>query len=287
MGTPNGNVVQENANGTMEIAAPNNGGAQLWREYTDGEALTHSLQSSVSKLCIAAPTGTRRDTSSQAVTADCSDPRSQWTTSHLEDDPGWNGDSGGPVRWQNVAFPGMCLPPSNKQVTLETVHGGRRPAVEDQPRGSRLCRSGSVPGTSVSTQPTPPWWWWIYWQRNEQVDFGWNIQRIDSADNLVRLQSMDGDNRCLGVRDEHANSETDAVLRTCDDPRGVDGAGQRWLSETYADGTVRYRNEANHLCLTAPSAGRRCGADRPSARWGSRVQGFTTLQRSARMSLHE
>ncbi|MER7689655.1 hypothetical protein [Streptomyces sp. NPDC097610] len=119
VGTPNGNVLQENANGSIEIAAPRYGGAQLYREYTDCGALTHSLRNSVSKLCIAAPTGTRRDTSPQAVTADCADPRSQWTTSHLKDDPGWNGDSGGPVRWQNVAFPGMCLTPSNKQVTLE------------------------------------------------------------------------------------------------------------------------------------------------------------------------
>ncbi|MFE3521350.1 hypothetical protein ACFXOD_07125 [Streptomyces sp. NPDC059161] len=55
----------------------------------------------------------------------------------------------------------------------------------------------------------------------------------------MRIQSLDGDNRCLGVRDEHANSETDALLRTCDDARGADGSGQRWLAENYADGTVR------------------------------------------------
>ncbi|WP_199272623.1 hypothetical protein [Streptomyces broussonetiae] len=44
------------------------------------------------------------------------------------------------------------------------------------------------------------------------------------------------------------------MLRTCDDARGVDAAGQRWLAETYADGTIRYRNEAKHLCLLAPDA---------------------------------
>ncbi|MET8213017.1 hypothetical protein ABZT51_45280 [Streptomyces sp. NPDC005373] len=105
-----------------------------------------------------------------------------------------------------------------------------------------------------------------------QKDFGWNIQRIDSGDNLVRFQSLDGDNRCLGTRDEHATSLTDAKLRTCDDARGVDAAGQRWLAETYADGTVRYRSEANHLCLLAPSADNgnvRLAAcnDIPSERW--------------------
>ncbi|WP_405785529.1 hypothetical protein OG512_46905 [Streptomyces sp. NBC_01378] len=103
-----------------------------------------------------------------------------------------------------------------------------------------------------------------------QKDFGWNIQRIDSGDNLVRFQSLDGDNRCLGTRDKHATTLTDAMLRTCDDARGVDAAGQRWLAETYVDGTVRYRNEANHLCLLAPSADNgnvRLAACIPSERW--------------------
>lgn len=44
------------------------------------------------------------------------------------------------------------------------------------------------------------------------------------------------------------------MLQVCDDPRGVAGAGQRWLAESYADGTIRFRNEANHLCLLAPDA---------------------------------
>jgi hypothetical protein len=37
------------------------------------------------------------------------------------------------------------------------------------------------------------------------------------------------------------------MLRTCDDARGVHAAGQRRLAETYVDGTVRYRSEANDL----------------------------------------
>lgn len=111
-----------------------------------------------------------------------------------------------------------------------------------------------MPGTGTYTAPTRPRWWWIYWLRQERIDYGWNIERISMNDNLVRFRSLDGTDQCLGARDEHADSLTDAVLRTCDESRGVDGAGQRWLAENYADGTVRYRNEANHLCLLAPDA---------------------------------
>ncbi|PJN36681.1 hypothetical protein CG747_32700 [Streptomyces sp. CB02959] len=35
-----------------------------------------------------------------------------------------------------------------------------------------------------------------------------------------------------------------------------DAERQTWLAETYTDGTVRYRNEATHLCLLAPDADR-------------------------------
>ncbi|MER5729843.1 hypothetical protein ABT084_16140 [Streptomyces sp. NPDC002138] len=274
LATPNGNSLRENANSSMEIGSPGNDDRDTWILSTNGNGSTHNLQNRATHHCIAAPTGTRRGTSSQVVVGDCADPRAQWTISHLEDDPAWNGDNGGPQRWQNVAFPGMCLTPSNKQVTVEpctedpaqrwwetsaalpkdwpTTTGNVR--LENSALGTRLRRSGAVPGTGVYTAQTPPWWWWVYWLAYEQKDFGWNIQRIDTGDNLVRLQSMDGDNRCLGARDEHATSATDAVLRTCDDARGVDAAGQRWLAETYAGGTVRYRNEANHLCLLAPPA---------------------------------
>ncbi|KAB1984255.1 hypothetical protein [Streptomyces triticiradicis] len=90
--------------------------------------------------------------------------------------------------------------------------------LESAFKGGRLRRSGSVPGTGVYTQPTPPWWW-IYWLAYERKDLGWNIQQIAPGGNLVRFQSLDGDNRCLGVRSERARSRTDAVLRTCDDAR--------------------------------------------------------------------
>ncbi|MEU7259629.1 hypothetical protein AB0B21_28015 [Streptomyces rimosus] len=52
----------------------------------------------------------------------------------------------------------------------------------------------------------------------------------------------------------NADTQTAALLYGCDDARGVAGAGQRWLAEAYPDGSIRYRNEANHLCLLAPDA---------------------------------
>ncbi|GAA2683190.1 hypothetical protein GCM10009864_65120 [Streptomyces lunalinharesii] len=275
LAAPNGNQLQENQNRSIGLGPALYGSAQTWRMYTNGDALTHYLRNSGTGDCIAAPTGVRRDTSSGVVAGDCADPRAQWTISHLEDDPAWNNDSGGPQRWQNVAFPGMCLTPSDKQVTVApctedaaqrwwenpvslpkdwpTTTGNVR--LESAFMGGRML-NGSFPGTAIRTAPAPPKWWWIYWLRQERLDFGWNIQRISQGDNLVRFKSEFGNNSCLGVGDEHATSQTDAMLRTCDDARGVDAAGQRWLAESYADGTVRYRNEANHLCLLAPDADR-------------------------------
>ncbi|WP_406503009.1 hypothetical protein [Streptomyces sp. NBC_00212] len=42
------------------------------------------------------------------------------------------------------------------------------------------------------------------------------------------------------------NSSQPAFRSLCD------SAGQRRLTEPYADGSIRYRNEANHLCLLSP-----------------------------------
>ncbi|MEU2873829.1 hypothetical protein ABZ769_32280 [Streptomyces olivoreticuli] len=61
---------------------------------------------------------------------------------------------------------------------------------------------------------------------------------------------------CLGSRDEHATTQTGATTQGCDDPGRVDAAGRRWLAESYADGTMRLRNEASHLCLPAPDGPR-------------------------------
>ncbi|MFI0968177.1 ricin-type beta-trefoil lectin domain protein [Streptomyces sp. NPDC021080] len=275
LGTITGTQLQMNANGSFGVGPGVFDSSQTFRENTTA-AGAHTLQAVDGRACLSVESAVRRDASdSRVVAGPCDDLRAHWTITDPRPDPQWNEDNGGPQLWRNVAVPTLCLTPSNRQVTATkcsnddvlqrwwtsavglpkdwpTTAGNVR--LESAFMGGRLRRSGSVPGTGVYTQPAPPWWWWIYWLAYERKDYGWNIQQINPSDNLVRFQSLDGDNRCLGVRSERAPSGTDAVLRTCDDARGFDAAGQRWLAETYADGTIRYRNEANHLCLLAPDA---------------------------------
>ncbi|MFJ7966637.1 endonuclease/exonuclease/phosphatase family protein [Streptomyces sp. NPDC096324] len=273
VGTITGTVMQANPNGSFGIAAPRHDNSQTARIFTTG-AGTHIIRYLTGCLSIVLRMS-RAASDSPIVAGSCDDPRAQWTITDPRPDPEWNQDNGGPQLWRNVAFPQLCLTPSNRQVTATrcsddiaqrwwdnaaalprdwpTATGNIR--LESAFKGGRIM-TGGYPGTGIRTAPTPPWWWWVYWLRQERLDFGWNIQRISPGDNLVRLKSVFGDNYCLGVRDEHATEQTDAMVRSCDDARGVDAAGQRWLAETYADGTVRYRNEATHLCLLAPDADR-------------------------------
>ncbi|QKV97339.1 ricin-type beta-trefoil lectin domain protein [Streptomyces sp. NA02950] len=292
LATPTGSLLQENPDRSITIGDARYDSNQTFRMYTT-DALAHYLQNVRTGDCVAVAPDTRRDVSSRIVAGNCDDPRSQWSVSHLEDDPAPNEDNGGPQRWQNVAVPGICLTPAGTSVTAApcTQEAGQRwwdspssipsnwQTASENVRlesewlgGGRLWRAGKVAGTGVYTRPTPPKWWWIFWLLYERQYYGWNVQRISPDDNLVRLQSMDGDDWCLGSRDEHAGTETDAVLQTCDDARGVDGAGQRWLAESYPNGTIRFRNEANHLCLLAPDANQgkvslyKC-EDIPAERW--------------------
>ncbi|MEW1658866.1 endonuclease/exonuclease/phosphatase family protein [Streptomyces sp. NPDC093707] len=270
--TRTGDLLQENADRSMGIGAPDYGNNQTFRMFTTGGG-ANFLQNVAMGDCVSIAPNVRRDASSSRIVAGpCDDPRAQWTISDPRDAPGWGQDNGGPQRWRNVAAPGLCLTPSGKQVAAAPCTGNADqrwwdnaaalpkdwPTTAGNVRleswlGGRLLRAGSVSGTRVHAQPAPPKWWWIYWLFYERKSFGWNIQRIDPGDNLVRFQSLDGRNQCLGARDEHATDQTEPVLRTCDAARGVGGAGQRWLAETYADGTIRYRNEATHLCLMGPN----------------------------------
>ncbi|GAA1925428.1 hypothetical protein GCM10009753_68490 [Streptantibioticus ferralitis] len=291
LATPTGHLLTESPDRVITVADARYDSNQTFQMYTTN-ALTHYLQNVGTGDCIAVAANARRDVTSPIVPDKFDDPRAQWTLSHLEDDQAYDQDNGGPQRWQNVAFPGLCLTPVSSSVTAApcTDYGSQRwwdsPSslptgwqitgsnvrLESAYLGGRLRRAGKVTGTSVYTQPTPPKWWWIYWLLYEKQEFGWNIQRISKDDNLVRIQSLDGDAWCLSSRDEHATTSTGAVLQECDDARGVAGAGQRWLAESYADGTIRYRNEANHLCLQAPDADHgnvslyKC-EDIPAERW--------------------
>jgi endonuclease/exonuclease/phosphatase family metal-dependent hydrolase len=269
--TQDGDQLQENRDGSYTTAGAEYGDNQTyWMDVNGG--LTNSLRNSVTGRCVSVASDARRDESSGVVAGSCDDERAQWRTSDVEDEE-WHDDQGGAQRWQNVAFPELCLTPSGSSVTAapctqdddqrwwnnptdvptdwQTAASNVR--LESAFLDGRLRRRGNVPGTGIYAQPRPPGSWWIYWLLYERRDFGWNIQRISEIDNLVRIKSVDGDDMCLGVADEHAEEETEAVLRKCDDSRDVEGAGQRWLAESYADGSIRFRNEANHLCLLGPN----------------------------------
>lgn len=291
LATPAGGLLQQDPNGSITVGAPRYDNNQTFQEFTT-DALAHYLRNVGTGDCIAVASDARRDATAAIVRADCDDPRSQWTVSHLEDDPPVNQDNGGPQRWQNVAVPGLCLTPGDTTVTAQPctedvgqrwwenptsvtsnwqTNGNQNRRLES-PYNGRLRRLGKVSGTRVFTSPRPPNSSWIFWLFYERQAFGWAIQRISPDDNLVRIQSEDGDAWCLGSSDEHATTEADAELKECNDLRGVDGAGQRWLAESYADGTIRFRNEANHLCLISPDRQNgqvtlyRC-QDIPAERW--------------------
>lgn len=291
LASPTGGLLQENPNRSIGIGNARYNSDQTFQMFTT-DALTHYLRNVTTGDCIAIAPSARRDASAPVVAGKCDDPRAQWTIAHLDDPPAWNDDNGGPQRWRNVAVPGLCLTPNGTTVTAAPCTAstaqlwwdnatspptgwqttGDNVRVESSFLGGRLYRLGKVPGTDVYTLPTPPRWWWIYWLAYERQDYGWNIQRISRGDNLVRFVTLDGNNLCLGSRDVHAATQTDAMIYKCDDARGVAGAGQRWLAEAYPDGTIRYRNEANHLCLLAPDADHgavhlyKC-QDIPAERW--------------------
>ncbi|MEU6371160.1 hypothetical protein ABZ876_37110 [Streptomyces sp. NPDC046931] len=55
------------------------------------------------------------------------------------------------------------------------------------------------------------------------------------------------------LRERPRRPGTHTVLFNCDDPNSKnDGTGHRWQAEPYADGSLRFRDEATHLCLVPP-----------------------------------
>jgi hypothetical protein len=272
LATPSGRLLQENPDRSITTADARYNSNQTFQMYTT-DALTHYLQNVGTGDCIAANLDSRRHVPAPIVVGACDDPRSQWTVSHLEDDPAPNDDNGGPQRWQNVAYPGLCLTPTDMVTAApcsqkpdqrwwdspaapptnwKTTSGNVR--LESAWLGGRLRRLGYVAGTEVVTRRPPPKSSWLYWLLYEWGDYGWDIERISPDDNLVRIRSLKNHDTCLGTWDEHARLKTFAMNELCDRLGDVDGAAQRWLAESYPDGTIRFRNEATHLCLMAPDA---------------------------------
>ncbi len=81
----------------------------------------------------------------------------------------------------------------------------------------------------------------------------WDIQYAGPGDNIARIKGIDS-GKCVDVLDsDDSGIGTTSVLGDCGTGNSRnDGTGRRWLVETYVDGSVRLRNEANHLCLVAP-----------------------------------
>ncbi|OAP20397.1 Cytolethal distending toxin subunit B precursor [Amycolatopsis sp. M39] len=275
MATPSGTVMQVAANNTtVALAAATYGGNQTFQQNVNENSLI-SLRNDATGGCLEVVSNARRDASARVVTGDCASLQAQWIIHAPDPDPAENHDDGGPQMWVNAAFPTLCLAASGGIVTAapcsqdtsqrwwdNPVHvdsGWQEAAANVRLQSAwfdgRLRRLGAVPGTSIHTAQKPPWWWWIYWLTGqEKKDFGWTVERAGTGDNLVRIVSLDGEGRCLGTSDEHAGPDAvvNALLRACEDDRGVDAAGQRWLAEPYVDGSIRLRNEANHLCLLGP-----------------------------------
>jgi endonuclease/exonuclease/phosphatase family metal-dependent hydrolase len=274
LAAPTGRVLQENADRTITIGDERDDNNQTFRMYTT-DALTHYLQNIGTGDCVAIAPDARRAVSSGVVAGKCDDPRAQWTISHLEDDPlSVNDDNGGPQRWQNVAVPGLCLTPGTTSVTVAACTenaaqrwwdnpsnnvgwstGSRDFRLESSFLGGRLRRSDISSKARITTEPTPPWYWWWYWLLGgERRDFGWSVERPfqDQSDNVVRFTPVYLNAWCLAAKDGHAGKQTDAALRVCREAANDAGQTKTWLAESYADGSIRFRNEANHLCLLSP-----------------------------------
>ncbi|MFI2077736.1 ricin-type beta-trefoil lectin domain protein [Streptomyces triculaminicus] len=190
----------------------------------------------------------------------CESPGAQW---HPEDP----GAPGGPLRWHNSLYPDLCLTGTGNEQPVVAYQCSDMPAQqwwdnsravperawEDKEERIRLRAwnglyldnfSGSGgDGTPLTTR-----------RRNEVSSQRWDIQYAGSGDSLVRIKGR-GSGRCIDVVDSvqpHPGGRS--VLHDCTG-RGskTDGTGHRWQAEMYGDSTLRFRNEAAHLCLV-PSA---------------------------------
>ncbi|MGI5340305.1 ricin-type beta-trefoil lectin domain protein [Streptomyces sp. CA-181903] len=190
----------------------------------------------------------------------CDAPEAQWTP----DDPG---ASGGPLRWRNSRRPELCLTAGRIGDPVGALPCDDSPAQQwwDNSRAvpepewrvgdgrTRLrafnglyldLRNGSGRGGTPLTAR----------RKNAVTTQRWDTEYAEFGDNLVRLRALGGGKRCVDLVDVGRPRPGDrTVLGDCSDRRAKkDGTGHRWQAEMYGDGTLRFRNEAAHLCLAAP-----------------------------------
>ncbi|MFI1258149.1 endonuclease/exonuclease/phosphatase family protein [Streptomyces netropsis] len=190
----------------------------------------------------------------------CEAAEAQWRP----DDPG---APGGPLRWRNSRHPELCLTGGNDKQAVGALPCSDSPAqqwwdnsraVDERAWGDEdgwvqlraynglFLDNFSGPGHDGTPLTTR--------RRNVGViTQRWDIEYAGSGDNLVRLKGR-GSGRCVDLLNGDRPRPGDrSVLHGCTDRDSkIDGTGHRWQVETYADGSLRFRNEAAHMCLVAP-----------------------------------
>lgn len=253
------------ADGTVTVNRP--GGSDNQRfDVLIGPGWTHAFRNVRSGTCIGLPRVRRRDVPQRqsVMVRECTDPDAQWTA----EDPD---APGGPVVWRSATDPFLCLDapavpgvlagvspctasPSQRWWGTATEIAERAWTTTDERIAVRSAQAG---GGYLDVGRGNPWdnSPVITHERKDVDNQFWSIEAVDPGDNLVRLRPRHAPSQCLDVRDsDRAMTQGLAVIYRCEDPGSKnDGRGHRWRTERYADGSVRFRNEATHLCLLAPS----------------------------------
>ncbi|MEU5049106.1 RICIN domain-containing protein [Streptomyces sp. NPDC021096] len=175
-------------------------------------------------------------------------------------------DEGSPARWRNAAAPGLCLTAEDRVGFMYA-----RPCANRETqlwwRKSREVseRHWQAPGPSVRIRSANGDYLAPYSSRDRSNLYLfpgdrpnsaqlWDIRYTDYSDNLVKLvEHRTG--KCADVRaNDRAGPGSAAVIFRWGDARtNNDNTGRRWRAESDKDGKPRFRNEATHLCLAAPT----------------------------------
>ncbi|WP_171168253.1 endonuclease/exonuclease/phosphatase family protein [Streptomyces sp. I05A-00742] len=190
----------------------------------------------------------------------CDTAEAQWTP----DDPG---EPGGPLRWRNSRHPELCLTagkegnavaalPCNDSTAQQWWDNSRAVPEREWRTGDGRAQLRAFNGLYLDIWGGPGRDGTPLTTRRRDIGVStqrWDIQYAGLGDNLVRLRGLSG-GLCPDLLNTGRPRPGDrTVLHSCAD-RGSkkDGTGHRWQAEMYRDGSLRFRNEASHLCLVAP-----------------------------------
>ncbi|MFE2604819.1 RICIN domain-containing protein [Streptomyces mirabilis] len=143
-------------------------------------------------------------------------------------------DSGAQLWWE-----------SSRAVPSDSWHTGRKWVRLRADNGSYLDARGG--GTDDLTRVI------VHPRKNVDNQF-WDIQDQNYSDNLVAYAAPQPQmRRCRQQRHRGPRSPLRDLHVRYPGTKN-DNTGQRWIAETDPYGDIRLRNEATHLCLTAPDA---------------------------------